>query len=57
MSSEEGSESLSNENSKNDELNFKDDEDKESNKFKVPENNSEKKSESLNFKEDEDKRK
>ncbi len=55
MSSEEGSDSLSNENSNNDELNFKDDEDKESNKFKVPENNSEKKSESLNFKEDEEK--
>ena len=43
MSIEEGSESLSNKNSENNELKFKDDEDKESNKCKVPENNSEKK--------------
>ena len=55
MSSEEVSQSLSNDKSENDELNFKDDEEEESNKFKVPENNSEKKSESLNFKDDEEK--
>ena len=55
MSSEEENQSLSNEQSENDELNFKEDEDEESNKFKVPEKNSEKKSESLNFKEDEEK--